>query len=204
MCCERGTKALKGFACFGSGSLVPGTDLRERRYANQSMQRPVTLTPLTSLASLCAPVSTTPPLAHRSTSTRRRTIGIDSHHTQVSRAPESFMFARPPNPHPPTPTSHRVCAVPSLAVAVARCSPKNPCFSARPVHRSFLRHCARACALFFSRRARRRRGGDDIRRRRRVSAAAAAAAQHVEPTATAPEIDRIMYCYAPMSNVPGP
>ena len=64
--------------------------------------------------------------------------------------------------------------------------------------------CARACALFFSRRARRRRGGDDIRRRRRVSAAAAAAAQHVEPTAAAAELDPVMCCYAPMSNVPGP
>ena len=153
--------------------------------------------------SLCAPLYTTSPLAHRSTSTRRRTIGIDSHHTQVSRAPESFMFARPPNPHPPTPTSHRVCAVPSLAVAVARCSPKNPCFSARPVHRSFLRARARArcfslvvlgggeAATTFG------DGGDEHRQ-------AAAAAQRVEPTAAAPELDRIMYCYAPMSNVPGP
>ena len=73
----------------------------------------------------------------------------------------------------------------------------------RNPHRSFLRARARArcfalvvlgggeAATTFG------DGGDEHRQ-------AAAAAQHVEPTAAAAEIDRIMYCYAPMSNAPGP
>ena len=165
-------------------------------------QQPVTLTPLTFLASLCAPLRTTPPHAHRSTSTSTFSLEIDQTRPRAARAAGALAVSRSPNPHSPTPTSRRVCAVPSLAVAVALCSPEPPCFSARQMHRSSLR--ARARARFVSRRRAR------LARRRRDSAtatrlgAAAAAAQRVEPTAAAPELDRIMYCYAPMSNVPGP
>ena len=142
---------------------------------------------------------------HRTRTGRRRLALFRSRSTkrglgQLGLQVRSRSLPRPTPTHPPQP--HVVCVPcpllpsPSLvALQTHRASQHVPCTD---------HSCARARARFVSRRRAR------LARRRRDSAtaarlgAAAAAAQRVEPTAAAPELDRIMYCYAPMSNVPGP
>ena len=135
-------------------------------------RRPPQLTLLCSLASLCAPLYTTSPHAHRSTSSRVRTGVINSHHTQVGRAPESFMFARSPNPQ--NPLAHPTSCVPSPSLSPVL-------FLARAVVRVVrVRFPWRACARGAWPRARARAvsldvvslvsvGGGEFRCRRRVS-----------------------------------
>ena len=114
------------------------------------LERPVTLTPFTSFASFCAPLSTTPPHAHRSTSSRRRTIDIDRQHTSAGREVGRVLFARSPNPHPPTHHLTFACARPlSCRRRRSRSSTqKNSCFSARQKRKDCAR--ARARARFVS------------------------------------------------------
>ena len=111
-------------ACLLSWSTVCGTTERKRLHQKARTLRPVTLTPLTSLASLCAPKETTPPLAHRSTSSRACMIEIERRRTSAARALGALALSRSPNPHPPThhltfacarPLSRQVFSTPPLA-----------------------------------------------------------------------------------------
>ena len=99
-------------ACLLSWSTVCGTTERKRLHQKARTLRPVTLTPLTSLASLCAPKETTPPLAHRSTSSRACMIEIERRRTSAARALGALALSRSPNPHPPTHHLTFACARP--------------------------------------------------------------------------------------------
>ena len=163
---ESGAKAL-----LLSRSKVCGTTERKRLHQKARALRPVTLTPLTSLASLCAPKETTPPLAHRSTSSRACMIEIERRRTSAARALGALALSRSPNPHPPThhltfacarPLSRQVFSTPPLA------RPTHPRASqhgaAQRTRSAFVRARVRAVRssglLFFFERRRRPRARD--------------------------------------------
>ena len=100
------------------------------------------------LLSLFAPLSTTPPHAHRSTSSRACSFDIDRRTTSAGREVGRVSFARSPTPHPPAhhltsacarPLSRQVFSTPPLA------RPPHPRASQHGAAQRKRCHCGCAC-----------------------------------------------------------
>jgi len=137
---------------------------------------PVTFTHSPYLLSLFAPLSTTPPHAHRSTSSRACSFDIDRRTTSAARAAGALALFRSPNPHPPTHHLTFACARPlSCRRRRSRSSTQKTVLLSTSRAQILPAHSRARARGFSRRRARRRRGSDDVRRRRDSSSGSSSA-----------------------------